>query len=68
MKDYVKLYVCSDGVKASLVKGILEEHDIPVSMINKQDSSYVFLGDYELWVPEVFAEEALAVFNEIALN
>ena len=68
MKDYVKLYVCSDGVKASLVKGILEEHDIPVSMINKQDSSYVFLGDYELWVPEVFAEEALAVFNEISLN
>ena len=68
MKDYVKLYVCSDGVKASLVKGILEGHDIPVSMINKQDSSYVFLGDYELWVPEVFAEEALAVFNEIALN
>ena len=68
MKDYVKLYVCSDVVKASLVKGILEEHDIPVSMINKQDSSYVFLGDYELWVPEVFAEEALAVFNEISLN
>lgn len=68
MKNYIKLYVCSDGVKASLVKGILEDHGIPVSMINKQDSSYVFLGDYELWVPEVFADEALAVFNEIALN
>ncbi len=68
MKDYVKLYVCSDGVKAALVKGILEEHGIPVSMINKQDSSYIFLGDYELWVPEVFANEALAIFKEIALN
>jgi hypothetical protein len=68
MKDYFKLYVCSDGVKASLVKGILEEHGIPVSMINKQDSSYVFLGDYEIWIPEVFTEEALAVFKEIALN
>jgi hypothetical protein len=48
--------------------GILEEHDIPATIINKQDSNYVFLGENEVWVPEVFKEEAILLFENIQLN
>ena len=68
MKGYFKLCVFNDPVRSALVKGILEEHDIPVSIINKQDSNYVFLGENELWVPEVFREDALALLEKINLN
>jgi hypothetical protein len=68
MKGYFKLCAFHDGVQSALVKSILEEHDIPVCVINKQDSNYVFLGENELWVPEVFMEEAIALFEKINLN
>ena len=68
MKDYIRLIIVSDGIKAAMVKGILEEHNIPASIINKQDSNYVFLGENEIWVPEVFIDEALAVIKEIQIN
>lgn len=68
MKGYFKLCAFHDGIKSALVKGILEEHDIPVIIINKQDSNYVFLGENELWIPEVFREEATELFKKIELN
>jgi hypothetical protein len=45
MKDYFKLCGFNDSVKAAMVASILEEKDIPVNIINKQDSNYVFLGE-----------------------
>ena len=54
MKDYFKLCGFNDGVKAAMVSAMLEEKDIPVNIINKQDSNYVFLGESELWIPLVF--------------
>jgi hypothetical protein len=68
MKDYFKLCGLSDSVKAAMVAAILEEKDIPVNIINKQDSNYVFLGESELWVPVVFKEEAMEILTEIQLN
>ena len=68
MNDYIKLVIVSDGIKAAMIKGILEEHDIPATIINKQDSNYVFLGENEIWVPEVCIEEALEVLKEIQIN
>ncbi|MFH1296618.1 MAG: DUF2007 domain-containing protein [Bacteroidota bacterium] len=35
--------------KVEILKGLLEESDIPVVIINKQDSAYLF-GDIELYV------------------
>ena len=68
MKDYFKLCGFNDGVKAAMVSAMLEEKDIPVNIINKQDSNYVFLGESELWIPLVFKEEALQALKEIQLN
>ena len=68
MKDYFKLCGFNDSVKAAMVAAILEAKDIPVNIINKQDSNYVFLGESELWIPLVFKEEALDVIKEIQLN
>lgn len=68
MKDYFKLCGFNDAVKAAMVLAILEEKDIPVNIINKQDSNYVFLGESELWIPTVFKEEALEILKEIQLN
>jgi hypothetical protein len=68
MKGYFKLCSFHDNINPSIVMGIFEEHDIPATIINKQDSNYVFLGENEVWVPEVFKEEALALFQKIELN
>ena len=68
MKGYFKLCTFRDSINPAIVMGIFEEHGIPVTIINKQDSNYVFLGDNELWVPEVFKEEAILLFENIQLN
>ncbi len=68
MKDYFKLCVVSDSIKAAMVMGILEEQNIPTNIISKQDSNYVFLGESEIWVPIVFREEAMEVLSKIKLN
>ncbi len=68
MKGYFKLCTFRDSINPSIVMGIFEEHDIPVMIINKQDSNYVFLGENEVWVSEVFKEEAILLFEHIQLN
>jgi hypothetical protein len=68
MKSYFKLCTFRDSINPAIVMGILEEHDIPATIINKQDSNYVFLGENEVWVPEVFKKEAILLFENIQLN
>jgi len=45
-------------VDAEILRGLLEENQVPVVVVNKQDSSYVFLGDIEVYVPAHFKELA----------
>ena len=40
--------------------------NIPVKLLNKQDTSYVFLGEVELYTPAEFEEKALSFLAEIA--
>jgi len=68
MKGYFKLCTFHDNIKPSIVIGIFEEHDIPATLVNKYYSNFVFLAGYEVWVPEVFKEEAIALFQKIELN
>ena len=37
--------------EAEILKGLLERNQVPVTLLNRQDSSYVFLGEIELYVP-----------------
>jgi hypothetical protein len=49
-----------------MVAGLLEEQGIPVKLLNKQDTSYVFLGEVELYTPAEFEEKALSIITEVA--
>lgn len=56
-KNWVKLLAGSNPIEMELTKQMLEEHDIPTVLLNKQDSSYRF-GLLELYVHE--SQEAAA--------
>ncbi len=46
--DWVKIYTTSQEHLAALLQSMLEEHDIPCTMLNKKDTAYGF-GDIELY-------------------
>ena len=51
MEKMVLLYSTTNMAEASIVKGLLEENNVPVYLMNKQDSSYLNFGEIELYVP-----------------
>lgn len=52
MNDNWQLLLRTDSyTEAAILRGMLEGNDIPVLVVNKQDSSYVFLGEQEIYVP-----------------
>ena len=51
MKDWFKLYTTRDYTEANIIKGMLEENNIEVVILNKLDSSYLSFGEIELYVP-----------------
>ncbi|MBT4345652.1 MAG: DUF2007 domain-containing protein [Flavobacteriales bacterium] len=48
----IKLYSTENPNKAEIIKQMLEENDINVVLLNKQDSSYNMFGTIELYVEE----------------
>jgi hypothetical protein len=56
-KNWVKLEVGTNPIALEITKQMLEEHDIPAVILNKQDSSYRF-GQLELYVHESKEAEA----------
>lgn len=51
MSDWFKLYITRNYAEAAIIKGMLEENNVPVFILNKQDSSYLAFGEIELYVP-----------------
>jgi hypothetical protein len=49
-----------------MIAGLFEEQGIPVKLLNKQDTSYIFLGEVELYTPAEFEQKALSYLAEIA--
>jgi hypothetical protein len=66
MQDWKKIYSHTQLAYATMVAGLLEEQGIPVKLLNKQDTSYVFLGEVELYTPAEFEEKALSIITEVA--
>ncbi len=55
-KDWVLIFETNKDFEAEMVKGMLEENNISVFVINKKDSAYLF-GNIELYVlPENIIE------------
>jgi len=65
MKDWVRIFATTDPGLAAIYKGRLEENGIPAVILNKQDSSYVFLGKVEIHVPADRVAEAGELIEEL---
>lgn len=63
-KDWKKIYASTDFFHIELVRQVLDEHNIPAVIINKQDSSYRF-GLIFLYTHENNEDEALALIESI---
>jgi hypothetical protein len=65
MENWIRIFSTTDPGKAAIYKGRLDENGIPAVILNKQDSSYVFLGKVEIHVPADRKDEAEALLDEI---
>jgi hypothetical protein len=68
MDNWILVYTTTDHVEAMIISGMLEQNQVPVTIINRQDSSYVFLGDIELHVPVHLKELAKNLIDGSILN
>ena len=68
MKSWFKIYSTGSYAEASIIKGMLEENSISTILLNKQDSSYLCLGEIELYVPFQFKDVALNLTNKTLFN
>ncbi|MFY8165843.1 MAG: putative signal transducing protein [Sediminibacterium sp.] len=68
MQDWKKVFSSSALAQSSIVMGLLNENDIPAKTLNKQDSSYVFLGEVEVYVPAEYFEKAIILIGTLNLN
>lgn len=68
MEAWKKIFATRNHAEASIIQGMLEENNVPVQMMNKQDSSYLNFGDIELYVPDHLAETAKQLVDKNLLN
>jgi len=50
--DFVMVYSNPLPHKINIVKAVLEDNQIKSYEVNKKDSSYIFIGDIDLYVNE----------------
>jgi Putative prokaryotic signal transducing protein len=67
MDNWQKIYSTRNPAEASIIQGMLEENQIPVQLLNKQDSIYLF-GDLQIYVPIQYLETAKQLLNNTLLN
>jgi hypothetical protein len=67
--NWQKIYTTRYYTEAEIVRGKLEENDIPVQLLNKQDTMYnVALGEIEVYVPILLKDMALALLSKTLEN
>jgi len=57
-KDWTLVYTVDKSYKAQLVQELLKENDIVGVIMNKKDTSYVTVGEFEVYVNLADAEKA----------
>jgi hypothetical protein len=68
MNNWIILYKTDNVAKANIVKGMLEENNVPVILMNKQDSSYLNFGEIEVYVPIHLKTIANDLLNKTLMN
>ena len=61
----IKVLSTDNPNKAAIVKQMLEENNVKVVLLNKQDSSYLMFGLVELYVQEDQLEKTENLLKEI---
>ena len=67
MQDWKKVFSSSQLAASSMVMGILNENEIPAKTLNKQDSSYVFLGEVEYMYLRICLKKPRRLFQSSKL-
>jgi hypothetical protein len=62
----IKVLSTDNPNKAEITKQILEENNIKVVLLNKQDSSYLMFGLVEIYVQEEQLEKSEKLLKEIS--
>ncbi|PZX54737.1 putative signal transducing protein [Algoriphagus ratkowskyi] len=66
MENWNKVFETPMQVRAEIVKGILEEHEIQAVILNKKETVYQIFGNYEVHVQhENMVEANNLIQNEI---
>jgi len=68
MNDWFKLYTTRNYAEANIIKGMLEENNIQVVVLNKLDSSYLSFGEIELYVPAHLKDIAIQLLDKSLNN
>ena len=61
----IKVLSTDNPNKAAIIKQMLEENNVKVVLLNKQDSSYLMFGLVELYVQENQLEKSENLLKEI---
>ena len=62
--DWCKVYSTPNRVQAEILHGMLDSNGIACTLVNRQDSNYIFLGEVELHVPADRVKEASDLVRE----
>jgi hypothetical protein len=66
MNDWRNIYSTDSEIRATLVRGVLEDREIPAIVINKRDSQYNDFGELEVYVHQENVLIALKIIkNEL---
>ena len=68
MQGWFKLYSTKNYLEANIIKGKLEENNIQAVILNRQDSSYLVIGEVEIYVPVYLKDMALLLLNNALFN
>lgn len=64
-----KIYATRWYTEAAIIQGKLQDNQIPVQVLNRQDSMYnIALGEHEIYVPLHLKDLALDLLNEALKN
>lgn len=66
--SWTVIYKATTLPEASIVKGMLEENQVPVIIFSKQDSSYLNFGLIELHVPDHLQQIARQLVDQALQN
>ena len=63
-RNWSLIFTTTESFQAAILKGKLEENNIPVFVLNKEDSSFLNFGDIEVYVPNQFKDAATGLVNQ----